>query len=510
MSASALGLVWIALALPAQPPGPEVLAAPELDGRNDLIGRELTVEGRQPRFDFSRVRGWDEFHLQQSRVRFRLAPKLVPPSRPVYPAVRVRGVPRREGATILFDVTAMDLLPSDRERLETAAATLAPGDVKGREAWVAWAERNARLYDDPALAARARALAGEAMRARAAMPAADTPEAQVRLAQEARRRNAAEPEPSALAHKGFRGLLAAAATPAAADALVGRIREFFPQAETPAPAVNVADWEAAYRADPADGYRRADPAARPTMDRRLLADAIEKSLDLRAEAEPGQGLSLADEARARLPERPEVAARLQRLGLEAAERSVGTLRMAEVQRLARVYREELNQPERATAILRRWLDDQRKNRLGRGDAEGRLALAEQYEQLVGDRAAAIELVREAWTIDPESSAIADAFRRRGYRKVGEEWVASASARDPNAPGQDGGPRPPGADPYLGLTRDEILAQLGKPTQVSRIATQGQLIEQWTYPQTRGDPLRINFLRRPDQPQPTVVARESVR
>lgn len=503
---SALAPLLCLLAWPAQAPG-EALAAPELDGRPELVGRDLRVEGRRPRFDFSRLRGWDEFQLLKSRVRFRLAAKLVPPSRPAYPAVSVRGALRREGATLVFDVTEMEVLPGDLERLETATATLAPRDAKGREAWIAWAERHAKLYNDAALAERAHVLAGEAVRARAAMPTVDTPEAQLKLANEARQRNAAEPEPSALAHKGFRGLLAGVDTPAKADTLVSQIEAFFPRAANPAPAVNVTDWEAAYRADPAEGYRQADAAARPTLDRRLLADAIERSLQLRQQADPAQGLALAEEARRRLPDRPEVAARLQRLGLDAAEETVGTLRLAEVQTLAGLYRDELNQPQKAGLLLRRWLDDQRKNRLSRNDAEGRLALAEQYEQLVGDRAAALALIREAWGIDPDSSAIADAFRRRGYRKMGEDWVATSSARDPEGEAETS--RPAGADPYIGLTREEVRSQLGKPAQVTRVATQGQLIEQWSYPQARGHPLRINFLSRPDQPRATVISRDSV-
>jgi tetratricopeptide (TPR) repeat protein len=314
-----------------------------------------------------------------------------------------------------------------------------------------------------------------------------------------------EPGPSSLAHRGFRGLLAKRDDPEQAEALAQRIAAFFPNAVNPPVAVHVADWEAAYRADPAEGYRQADPEARPTLDRRLLADAIEKALDLKLAAHPGQALALADEARSRLPDRPEVAARMQRRGLEVAEESVGNLRLADVQKLAHAYREELNQPEKATSLLRRWLDNQRKNRLTRSDAEGRLALADQYEQFVGDRAAAVSLLREAWSIDPESSVIADAFRRRGYRKVGDDWVASASARDPDAE-TPGGARPAGG---LGLTKEEVRAQLGKPSQITRIATQGQLIEQWTYPQTRGAPLRINFVSRPDQPRATVIAKDSV-
>jgi hypothetical protein len=498
---------WLVLLAISQDGGTRV-GIGDLTSKPALVGQTVIVEGRQPKFTFHRGTGWDEFRLLKSPVRFRLPRSLSYPVPPSMRAARVRGVLKREGGEYAVDVAAMEELPADLDRLNADVARLAAGDVKGRDAWARWAESRAEQYDDEPLRQAARKLAGDVYRVQATLPGSTEPERQVALARDARRRGVPEPGPSALAHRGFRGLLDRAKAPAEAEALAGRIAEFFPDARNPAPAVPLRDWQAAYRNDPAEGYRRADPTARATFDRLLLADALEKALDLKLAAAPREGLALARQARAGLPDRPEVANRLRQRGLEAAEAEVGSLRLAEVQELAKVYREEMNQPERANELLRLWLDDQRRERLSAADAEGRLLLADQYERLIGDKTTAIALLREAWTIDPGAKETAEAFHERGYRRVGDEWVASAAATAaaPDEATKAAEPVRPRTDQYEGLTREEVRGRIGKPKTIARIATQGQVIEQWIYEaDVKGMARHINFLVRPDQPRPVVVS-----
>ena len=72
-------------------------------------------------------------------------------------------------------------------------------------------------------------------------------------------------------------------------------------------------------------------------------------------------------------------------------------------------------------MTREWLEI-RKSRLSDTDAEGPLELASHYEEMLGDTVTAVELLRKAWRIDPNSKEIAEAFRIRGFRKVRDEWV----------------------------------------------------------------------------------------
>ncbi len=72
-------------------------------------------------------------------------------------------------------------------------------------------------------------------------------------------------------------------------------------------------------------------------------------------------------------------------------------------------------------------------------------LASLYEEMLGDTVTAVELLRKAWRIDPNSKEIAEAFRIRGYRKVQNEWVRAGPGHGGTAR-QRPGPTP--ADPKV--------------------------------------------------------------
>ena len=137
-------------------------------------------------------------------------------------------------------------------------------------------------------------------------------------------------------------------------------------------------------------------------------------------------LGVADRAAALLPERPQLPAQLTEKAIQLARQDLGSLRLTEAKVLAAAYREKMNQPAEALKVLRDWLKTKR-DRLSSTDAEGRLLLAGLYEELLQDRVTAVELLRIGWRIDPSSKEIAEAFRSRGFRKVKDDWIESASA-----------------------------------------------------------------------------------
>ncbi len=295
------------------------------------------------------------------------------------------------------------------------------------------------------------------------------------------------------------------------DPLIAEIESFFPEARSSQQA-DLDGWQAAYQADPVGTYRRADARTRAAMDRALLADAIQKRIETRAAQQPDQALALADEASQALPDRPEVAERLRKMGLDTKAENVATLRKFEVEALAKTYREELNQPERARVLLRRWLEDQR-GRLNRRDAEGRVLLAGQFETMIDDRDTAVELLREAWTIDPGNMETANAFRRLGYHQVGDLWESASrnTAKSEPAAAKDDAPkaaRRPGEVQFLGLTRAEVETIIGKPNQIARVATQGELREQWIITRLNSTQY-ITFARDISRPHAVVISYESL-
>jgi hypothetical protein len=524
LAACFLALLCAGLARAQAPGGGPVVVEPaDLTRRPDLVGKEVSVDDRVGRFQFHPGKGNDEVYLKRCPdVTFAL-PERLRDTPPQAPAVRIQGVLRREGDRFRVDVTAIDAMPSDLDRLNRAVATLLKSDIETRNAWARWAEARARAFQDEPLLARAREVAGDALRAESEKAPRDREAGTyyLGLAERARKEGIAEPEPSALAHRGFRAELTAAKTAPALTALAQKIEAFLPKAKDrsgPDAEAEIARWERPYANDPAGAYRAASPIARAVLDHRLWADAHQRRIERLAADDPKASLTLSEEAANLLPDRPTLATSLLEKGLAAESGNIGALRKSEVDNLARLCGERLKQPDRARELYKAWLDDQRTHRLSARDAEGRLSLAEQYESLLNDSPTAVSLLREAWTIDPQSRDTADAFRRRGFRKVGEDWVepgrapaASETSKPDHAPGMAGNdqPRPPagdaGASSHLGMTPDQVQIQFGgKPNRRSLCATQGQITEQWVYVQARKN-VYVTFVRKAGETHPRVTS-----
>ncbi|MEJ7637433.1 MAG: hypothetical protein WKF75_05425 [Singulisphaera sp.] len=494
----------------AAAPAPTPVEPSELAGRADLVGREVAVDDRVAYFQFHKGRGFDELVLKRTPVVFRIPPALRPKQSPKAPAVRVRGILRHEGNRWACDVSGLELFPADRERFDRGVSELPPGDAEGRRAWARWAERRGREFGDAELKERAQLLEGKALRIESERRSTDPRTELLELARQARSRNVPEPEPSSLAHRAFQAQLAAAETVEELKALRDRIETFLPDARTPRGGDGVlAKWEAPYANDPAGAYRSAPEEVRAALDRRLWADTTQRLLEVQMRGEPKNTLALAEEAGSRLPDRPAVVAGFFEQALVAATNDLGALRRGEVEKLATLYREKLGKPDEARTLSRRWLDDQRLRRLSPTDAEGRVSLAGQYELMLGDRATAAELLRSAWKIDPQSKDVADAFRRRGFRKVNDDWVEPSRtvARADVDPANGPQPAPAGtrSESLRGSSPQEVRVRLGgQPNRKVFSATQGQLLEQWIYYGAKENQY-INFLHRPGSPLPRVVA-----
>ncbi len=491
-------LILAVLAARAIGAGPESVEPSELARRPELAGREVVVDDRVRYFlETRRGQGYDEFLLKRTDVLFRLPPRLRPARSPSEPNARVRGVLKVEEGRYVFDVAAIEMFPNDLDRFDRELSRFRSDDLSGRRGWALWAERRGKELNDPKLEAKGVALEAELLWAEAARPDADA----LALVERSAGRPIPGPVRDALAHRGLRARLAGASAPAELEELAAKIEAVLPASADPKGAgpLDPALLEA-YARDPAGAYREALTPARAALDRRLLADAIEKALVKAVEARPGDAATLAEAAAARLPDRPALAERLRQAGLGEAEARVTSMRQAEVEELARKFRDQ-GQDDRASRLLRAWLADRRKNRLSATDAEGRILLAASFEKLLDDRATAADLLREALTIDPQSKPAVDAFLRMGFRKGDAGWHDPASPAA-TAPTDRPATRPadPG-DPLRGLTRAQVRSRLGgKPDSIVRSATQGRCVEQWIYRNGKVNQV-ITFLIEPGASEP---------
>jgi hypothetical protein len=186
------------------------------------------------------------------------------------------------------------------------------------------------------------------------------------------------------------------------------------------------------------------------------------------------------------------------------------MRQSEVDELAAKFREQGDE-DRAKRLIRAWLADRRKNRLSAIDAEGRISLAASFDKMLGDRATAADLLREAEAIDPMSKAVADAFLRMGYRKGDLGWYDPSSARsappatpDAGRPAERNAASEPG-ESLIGLTRSQVRNRLGgKPDAMVRSASQGRIVEQWIYKNGKGSQV-VRFVHEPGTTEPRASA-----
>jgi hypothetical protein len=496
---------------------PPQVEAQGLEKRRDLIGREIIVDDHVTYYVPRNGTAADELQLKRTGVTFLVPRQLRPAAGTRLTSVQLRGTLRLEGDRLVFDVTALKSLPADLERLEQGLAGLPAGDFETRKSWARWAKDRAREFKDAPLAKRAQRLESEALAIEADFKrqAVDAPEEWLALARDARKRGVAEPEPSALAHRALAVRLASATEPAALRALLEEIEFFFPDAagDRQSARVDLARTIAAYRDDPAGVYRSASGDTRKALDRRLWADATERLIVAESNADLESTLSQAMKAESRLPEKPGLPARLMEAAAGKIRQNLGAARLAEIKELARIYKEKLQRPDDARALLRDWLKIQ-TDRLSKTDAEGPLALALLYEELLSDRVTAVELLRKGWQIDPSSPEIAEAFRSRGFHKEKNDWIeAPPTTSAPPVADSPAGVRPgqaPGAKGLKGLTPDDVRAQIGsRPDRVNFVGSRSQLIEQWIYVLDSKYVRYINFLHTPGEYKPRVIAEYQV-
>jgi tetratricopeptide (TPR) repeat protein len=503
-------LFWVcALALVPPASGafqdePIAIEPGDLAKRADLVGKKVALDDHVAYYVDRTGDDPDELQLKRTNVRFLVPRKMRPDPRPA--AVLVQGVLRRDGTRLVCDVSELKAVAGDLDRLENGVKVLAAKDAATRKQWALWAERRARAFKNEPLMKRARELEAEAFRIETTIKrlGVDAPEEWLAMAKDARRRRVPEPEPAALAHRAFRAQLASTPDVASLQTIIREIEAFFPQASSnrDAARTNLSRWEVRYASDPATAYRDAPDDLRRGFDRRLWADASEGLINSENHPDIASAIAAADKAGAMLPEKKDLSGRLIEKAMGKARQNLGSLKTSELKELTGLLRDRLKRPEDALAVTREWLDA-RRNRLRDTDAAGPLELASNYEEMLGDTVTAVELLRKAWRIDPNSEEVAEAFKARGFRKVRDEWVAAGPAEG----GRPTDTRPDAgrARSLTGMTAEEARQRMGgKPNHVNYLGTKGQMIEQWIYLDTQGARY-VNILHSPGEVKPRVVA-----
>jgi len=506
----------------------------------EWLNKEIEIEDRISEF---RKHGskYDEIALKGTPVPIMLPPQMRLDRPSAYTRGRFTGRVIKIGNLFQFMVTTMDFLPTEREELAQKTAKLSPTDAQKRLDLAAWAETQATRYRDTELKQSVKKLREEAYQILGKeedAPGAKPGSAALQAARDARKAGSDELIVHALAHLSFQKAVKKVTDQAGLEALSKEVADFLPDSTRPQNGKLADTTRAAYEKDPLKAYMEASPADRKLLDRAVMADTLEKGLTVAVANEPKFLEQIVETAKRAIPERPEVAASIRDQGLLKLVDNSNKLHRDDLIKLVNQVRDKFGQAELARKLARSWLDSRQATQLADGDAEGRYSLAQDYLALLGDKRSSAALLRECLTIDPDMQKAAKSLADLGWRKEGDRWIDPDEHGDPTAadtskgnappkPGEEmpnlpggrlanrpgGIPAPPlpgqppaNSDPQslVGLTQAQITAKFGIPEHKARLATQGQIQEQWYY-DTPGGRQVVQFQKKSVRAEPTVKA-----
>lgn len=247
---------------------------------------------------------------------------------------------------------------------------------------------------------------------------------------------------------------------------------------------------ARYRQDPVTVYDQASPKERLTLHRTLYTSVVLRVIVLRARAAGSNGYQVAETIRREVPEAVGEAARWERLALDADLKRVVSMSRTELDRLSSRLKAAGRATEAASAVSD-WLEARREKLMGEGVA-GRLRWADLLLSLKNDRRRAVTILIEADRLKPDDREVAERLDQLGYEKKGGKWVP--------LPSRKGSPlrrAPVPVGVQVGMSGKRLLAAMGTPRRMTRLAVRGSISEIWVYGDPGGSRIAVHLVRSRD-------------
>jgi len=451
----------------------------------DMLGRHLRIEGRYA------LMGKNLLRLKKCDLSFRSRedlPKLSGRSR----TVEVSGRLTRENGKLFFLVEELLELPTDMEQLRKGRGRLDPSKAQQWYRLAAWAEHRAKFYDDVELAQEARKVYRDGVRIERSRLRENNPRGLFALAEKAAKFGLDESVSLELIHEACFLLWKEAERSNEVKSLrqvAATVAEKLPGARAPLSAPSE-ELRKRYLADPVATYEKADASTRKLL-HRILHNEILLAAILKDAAPDGRnGMEVAAEIETQLPEYREMALAYRQRGIAYRAAHITAASRAEMLELVELLKKD-GQPERARALILRWLQAQEKT-LRQDGPDGLRRLAMEYETLLQDKQTAVKFLVEAYRLSQGAREIAAELERRGYRRAGQRWVTLKEfAKTPE--GRIAQAMREGRV-VEGMTAEQVRKTLGAPSFVGRAATDGVFAEVWVYGENRGSRLAIHLSR----------------
>ena len=274
--------------------------------------------------------------------------------------------------------------------------------------------------------------------------------------------------------------------PAALSVVRDRIVQGWPGAED---AKNRADRSLAgrYRKDPVAVYNAADEDDRRRLHRVLYADLAIRLIIAESREAGTSGYKVAELIRRQVPEASAEASQFERMALDADLERATEMGRSELDRMVARLRDAKRAVD-ADRAVDRWLDIRRERLLTQGVA-GRLRLADLVLSLKNDRSTAVSMLLEADRLKPDVPEVAERLGQLGYAKQGKKWVQVRKDR-PTAPRRVAMP----TGVRVGMSGKQLMAAMGTPRRVSRLAAKRVISEIWVYGDPGGSRIAVHLIR----------------
>ena len=252
---------------------------------------------------------------------------------------------------------------------------------------------------------------------------------------------------------------------------------------------------AQYQQRPFEVYDGAILVQRRAMHRYLYAELLLHAWLKQIESQQANGFEIADRIDKELPEYAVQADKLREQQLAAKAGEVNKLTRKEVMTLAEQYRHR-QQPLVGEQVIDSWMA-LRRQRLTLEDTEGWLELASDYRTLLGRKETADRLLMEIWS-KTQNNDIAEALEKAGYHLKDRTWLTEAEFRRRPEGRLEQALREGRIEP--GMSAEQVQQSLGKPDNLARAYSAGQVTEIWSYGSSPADRLIIQLSRRKHQKQ----------
>jgi len=469
-----------ALAIAAQ--ADDRLEVHQLEARaDDWLSKPVHVTGRFASASADRVR------LEDSNIVFRLERA----SHKIHRGTKrlvMAGSLSRNGTQLVFDVSFVRELPSEVKQFKQERKRIIPGDYAELYALGQWARQRGQWYGDRSLKKLAKRADDEALDWEVDEAARrNDVQRMLTLAERAEKLKRPATDVMRIRHRSIwvaRRRLPEN-DPAAVEALAARVRQILPGTETVTPPEQ-REGLGEYFKSPIATYAAASDEQLALFHRALWVDLVTEAMKL--SAVNGSDLEeLASRAKRLLPERPELWRRFRLDDLDRQAEMAGALTRGKLLAVRDGYR-ELDLPEKADAVVERWLAAMRAA-LSKDDIEARLQLAADYRSLANDNLAAAELYRQALAIAPELQEAREGLRESGYDYIDGQWQRvdglDAAAMREKRKQQRG-------ELSVGDSEEEVLRRFPSPDRIARTVSETSIVEQWIYD---GPPAFYIYLRR---------------